>query len=516
MSRRVVGFFSLLVIVLAAIGLMAFTFLGTATGVAGNATSKAFGANVSLDTALSSSNVIGPLPHVVSDKLSTSNEAALVRIADIPPGGALIQEIAALYVQSKVDLTKGTAFASSDTAHVGLLRTARVVPGKVPLLPAVPAVPAVPAIPAVPAVPGVGGAALPATTFYNRVDLDAVHGVVNLDCTTLAGLRTASEVERLNAITKGSQILRLQVPDLNVDLKLIDTLTDNLGSTTDDHAAGLHIRVALDTLGLPPLPVLGNRIAEIWLYEVKGTNLTSPSLTNATVSASVTMVHAKILDKTTGLLEADIKIGHAEASLSNCGASPTPTPTVTTTSTNTATPDPFIVDTTKVVESINGVVTSTQAGLTASPGQEVEYSLTVFNRSSGPSCAITRVEDTLPSGMTLVSNAGDFGNGTYNQSDGTIVWDNLSIPNGEARRHGIVVRFNNGAPAGRYVNRFTATGTCGTFTAFAPAVEIPVQVLGVKFGETTPGTGVADTALWALGALTLVAAAGGVTVLRRQ
>lgn len=504
MSRRVVGFFSLLVIMLAAIGLMAFTFLGTATGVAGNATSKAFGANVSLDTALSSSNVIGPLPQVVSDKLSPSNEAALVRIADIPAGGALIQEIAALYVQSKVDLTKGTASASSDTAHVGLLRTAAVAPGKVPLLPAVPGV------------PGVGGAALPATTFYNRVDLDAVRGVVNLDCNTLAGLRTASEVERLNAITKGSQILRLQVPDLSVDLKLIDTLTDNLGSTTDDYAAGLHIRVALDTLGLPPLPVLGNRIAEIWLYEVKGTNLTSPSLTNATVSASVTMVHAKILDKTTGLLEADIKIGQAEASLSNCGASPTPTPTVTTTSTNTATPDPFIVDTTKVVESINGVVTSTQSGLTASPGQEVEYSLTVFNRSSGPSCAITRVEDTLPSGMTLVSNAGDFGNGTYNQSDGTIVWDNLSIPNGEARRQGIVVRFNNDAPAGRYVNRFTATGTCGTFTAFAPAVEIPVQVLGVKFGATTPGTGVADTALWALGALTLVAAAGGVTVLRRQ
>lgn len=500
MARKAFGLSSLAVIAIAAVGLMVFTFLGTATGVAGSATASAFGADLKVNTAVSSSSLVGPIPKVSADAATPTAEGSLVRIGEVPAGGALIQEIGALIVSSKVDLTAGTSRASSDTAHVGLLRTAPAG-GGLPLPLPLPA-----------PLPGGG-------TPYNRIDVDAIHGIVNLDCSQLASLRNASEVTRLNAITKGSQILGLSIPDLGINAKLFDTLTDNLGSTTDDHAAALRVRLDLATLGLPALPaplnVLNGNILEVTLYEVKGTNLTTPSLTNATVGASVTMLHVRVLDRTTLGLELDLRIGHAEATLSNCTTPPTTQPP-TTGGPTIIPPVTARVDVDKAVEAINGTAVLSQTGLKAERRQEVEYSLTVFNQSLPATCSINRVVDTLPEGMTFVSSAGDLGAGVYDAAANTITWDNLAIPGGAARRQGLLVRINDLTAGGTFVNQFTATGSCGTYTAVAPGIDVaPLRVEGVQIRGETPRTGVADNAWLLAGALMVAAAVGGTRVMRR-
>lgn len=505
MARKAFGLSSLAVIALAAVGLMVFTFLGTATGVAGNATARAFGADLRLNTALSSSSLAGPLPHVQADRNDTIEDASLVRIGEVPAGGGLIQEIGALIVNSKVDLTAGTARASSDTAHVGLLRTAPAA-----------------GLPALPLVGGLlGGAPIPAGTPYNRVDIDAIHGIVDLDCDKVASLRTASAKQRLETLTKGSQLLGLSVPDLGINVKVADTLNETLGP---DHLAFMRVRIDLAALGLPALPppldVLNGNLVEITIYEVKGNNLTTASLTNATVGATVDMLHIRVLDRLTLGVEVDLKVGHAEASLSNCASVPPTTqpPTTTPPTTQPPTlipPTVFTVDVAKVVESINGVNVITQSGLAAARGQEIEYSLSVFNQSLPGACAINKVVDELPANVTYVSSAGDFGAGVYDAATNTVTWDNLAIPGQIAKRQGLVLRINENAPGGTYVNRFTATGTCGTFTAVAPSVNVaaPTQVLGQRF--ETPRTGVADTALMVLGGLMLVAALGGTRLITK-
>lgn len=504
MARKAFGLSSLAVIALAAVGLMVFTFLGTATGVAGNATASAFGADLKLNTAVSSSSLVGPLPRVAADRNQTSDNASLVRIGETPPGGGLIQEIGALIVESKVDLTAGTARASSDTAHVGLLRTtpAGTLPGGGLL-------------------GGIlgGGNPLPTGQPYNRIDVDAIHGIVDLDCDTISSLRTASAKQRLETLTKGSQLLGLSVPDLGINVKVADTLNETLGP---DHMAFMRVRIDLAALGLPALPpplnVLNGNLVEVTIYEVKGNNLTTASLTNATVSTTVDMLHVRVLDRTTLGVEVDLKVGHAEASLSNCASVPPTTqpPTTTPPTTTPPTISTFRVDTAKVVESINGAAVITQSGLAAGRGQEVEYSLSVFNQSLPGACSINRVVDELPANTTFVSSAGDFGAGVYDAASHTITWDNLAIPGQIAKRQGLILRINENAPGGTYVNRFTATGTCGTFTAVAPAINVaaPTQVLGTQFRET-PRTGVADTALMVLGGLMLVAAIGGTRLISR-
>lgn len=501
MARKAFGLSSLAVIAIAAVGLMVFTFLGTATGVAGSATAGAFGADLKVNTAVSSSSLVGPIPQVTADAATPKADGSLVRIGEVPAGGALIQEIGALIVSSQVDLTAGTSRASSDTAHVGLLRTTPAGGGGLPLPLPLP-------------VPLPGGG-----TPYNRIDVDAIHGIVNLDCSQLASLRTASEVTRLNAITKGSQILGLSIPDLGINAKLFDTLTDNLGSATDDHAAALRVRLDLATLGLPPLPaplnVLNGNILEVTVYEVKGTNLTTPSLTNATVGASVDMLHIRVLDRTTLGLELDLRIGHAEATLSNCTTPPTTSPP-TTGGPTIIPPTTARVDVAKAVEAINATAVLSQTGLTAARGQEVEYSLTVFNQSLPASCSINRVVDTLPEGMTFVSSAGDLGAGVYDAATNTITWDNLAIPGGAARRQGLLVRINENTAGGTFVNQFTADGSCGTYTAVAPGIDVaPLRVGGTQFRGETPRTGVADTALLVVGALMVAVAFGGTRAMRR-
>lgn len=482
---------------------MAFTFLGSASGIAGNASASAYGARLSLDTALSSTSLVGPLPRAAADRIRVSDDASLARIADIPPGGALVQEIAALLVSSRIDLTDGSATASADTAHIGLLRTAAAGGGILPgILPGVLPVPAGPA--------------------YNRVDIDAIHGIVSLDCDTLSALRTgpggvpASEVTLLNAVTRGSRILSVDVPDLSIAGRLFDTLTDNLGNPADDHAAAFHFRLDLATLGVPPpLPALAGRLVEVWLYEVTGNNLRAPSLTNATVGASVDMVHVRVLDRLTLGIEADIRIGHAEASLSNCAAAPPPPPP--TNPTITPPPPNIFVNVGKAVEAINGNVVFSQTGLTAGRGQEVEYSLSVFNQSLPATCAITKVVDQLPANTTFVSSAGDFGGGFYNPVDNTVTFDGLAIPGQESRRQGLVLRIDSDAPAGIYVNRFTASGSCGSFLAEAPGISVAgvstTRVLPRKI--TTPGTGIADTTMMTLGGLFVAFALGGARLVRR-
>ncbi|HVL91025.1 MAG TPA: hypothetical protein VM841_12400 [Actinomycetota bacterium] len=484
-------------------GLMVFTFLGTATGVAGNATASAFGAQLKINTAVTSSSLVGPIPQAAADRNKTLENASLVRIGETPAGGALIQEIGALIVESKVDLVAGTARASSDTAHVGLLRTtpAGVAPG------------------------GVGGGLLggllgnnvvPGAAPYNRIDVDAIHGIVNLNCNTVTSLRNSSEKHRLETLTKGSQLLGLSIPDLGVNVKVADTLNERLGP---DHYAYTRVRIDLAALGLPALPpplnVLNGNLVEVTIYEVKGTNLTTASLTNATVSTTVDMLRVRVLDRTTLGVEVDLRVGHAEASLSNCGPPPTP-PTTHTPTTDPPTISTFHVDASKIVESINGAAVVTQSGLAAARGHEVEYSLNVFNRSLPGACSITRVVDHLPANTTFSSSAGDLGVGVYDAVAHTVTWDNLAIPGQIAKRQGLVLRINENAPGGTYVNRFTATGTCGTFTAVAPAINVavPIQVLGTQFRET-PRTGVADTALMVLGGLMLVAAIGGTRLISR-
>ncbi|HEX9697692.1 MAG TPA: hypothetical protein VGB64_15425 [Actinomycetota bacterium] len=502
MARKAFGLSSLAVIALAAVGLMVFTFLGTATGVAGNATAGAFGADLKLNTAVSSTSLVGPLPRVAADRNQTVQNASLVRIGEVPAGGGLIQEIGALIVESKVDLTAGTARASSDTAHVGLLRTTPAGVPPVPLLGGL-----------------LGGGVLPvAGTPYNRIDIDAIHGIVNLDCDTVTSLRTASAKTRLEALTKGSQLLGLSVPDLGVNIKVADTLNETLGP---DHLAFMRVRIDLATLGLPALPpplnVLNGNLVEITIYEVKGSNLTTASLTNATVGATVDMLHVRVLDRTTLGIEVDLRVGHAEASLSNCASVPPTTqpPTTTPPTTTPPTISTVRVDAAKVVESINGAAVITQTGLAAARGQEIEYSLSVFNQSLPGVCSIDRVVDQLPANTTFVSSAGDFGAGVYDAASHTVTWNNVAIPGQLAKRQGLVIRINEAAPGGTYVNQFTATGTCGTFTAVAPGIDVnaPTQVLGQRF--ETPRTGVADTALMVLGGLMLVAAIGGTRLIRR-
>lgn len=512
MSRRVFGFCSLTAIAVAAVGLMMFTLLGTATGVAGNATASAFGARVSLDTPLTSLALIGPLPRVAADRLNVTASDSLLKIGPLPANGALIDEIAALKVTSDVNLTAGTANATSTTAHVGLLRnptSGLPVPVPVPnpggLLPLPPL-----------NLPIVGNLLGPGQgTSGNAIDLSVVKGIANLNCNTLAGLQGQNEVGLLNAITQGSHIAQVEIQALGINLGVLQDVSDNLGSTTDDHAAALHVRLDLGLLGLPAL-----RIVEIWLYEVQGTNLRTPSLTNATVGVSVDMVHVKVLDKATGLLEADVKVGHAEASLSNCGIIPPPPPP--TIPTNPVVFPPAVdltrnVPVTKAVEGINGVVVASQEGLTARPGQEVEYSITVFNRSVAL-CSVTSVVDQLPSNMSLVSTAGDLGGGRYDPISNTVTWDNLSIPNGEAKRQGIVVRLANNAPNGTYVNRAVADGSCGRFEGVAPGILVrEAAILGTQFRRETPRTGVSDSAMMIVGGAMLVLAVGSTRfVLRRN
>ncbi|MGH2830066.1 MAG: hypothetical protein ACRDJM_06240, partial [Actinomycetota bacterium] len=471
MSRRVFGFISLTVIAMMAVGLMMFTLLGTATGAAGNASASAYGVRVSLDTPLTSLALIGPLPRVAADKFNVTAKDALLKIGEVPAGGALIQEIAALKVESAVNLATGTASGLSETAHIGLIKNPTappLVPGGGGLLGGI-----LGGLPVIGPLLGPGQG-----TSGNAIDLSAVKGVANLNCNTLASLQGLNEVGLLNAITAGSRIAQVEVQPLDLKLAVVDTLKDSLGNPNDDHAAGFHLRIDLGLLGLPSL-----RVVEIWLYEVQGNNLRTPSLTNSTVGVTVDMVHVKVLDKATGLLEADIKIGHTEASLSNCGAAPIPNPSVSTP------PGVIIppavqtrdVPVTKAIESINGVVIASQEGLTARPGQEIEYSITVFNRSIS-SCAVTSVVDQIPLNMTLVSTAGDLGGGRYDPISNTVIWDGLSIPSGSARRQGIVVRLAANAPNGTYVNRAIADGSCGRFEGIAPGILVrEATVLGTRF-----------------------------------
>lgn len=478
MKRRLVAFATVTTLT---IGFLAFGFLRTATSVASSGLARSFGASLELVTATGSSALVAPLPEISADKENPKAEQALVRIADQPAGPAsLIDEIAALYVTGSVDVAAETATATADTARVALLET--------PTAASVASL--LGSIDLTDLVGSIGRLNLPAAAATEPAILaDALHGVVNLSCRQLdEQLRGMPSLERLQAITQGSIAQQVKIKPLGIDTlstelpvvgninKLNDNDFDRYDATTrKERAAAYHLRVDLpviDALGIKA----GTRLLEIAIYEVNAENLTAPNLAEATVRASVDMLHVTILDKITGLAELDLKIGHAETSLTNCAQ---------------GTDDVLV---TKLVDSIGGVTTVGQTGLTAKPGDVVAYKLGLTNRSSRI-CSVTNIVDQIPTGFTFVSTAGDFGNGVFDARTNRLTWSGVSFGPGPLKTQTVTLRISPTIPSGIYVNRATATGTCTPATAEAPGIQVlgPITVNVLKTVESIAGKLVTTT-----------------------
>lgn len=641
MKRRLLAFFT---VAFLTNGFLAFGFFGSATSVAQDGLARSFGAAVDLTLGTSTSSLISPLPLVTADKTTTEAERALVRLADIPAGPtSLIDEIAALYVTGRVDVEKEMAIATSDTARVALLESPDV-PAQLPGL----------NLDDLLGLVGTIGklqppAAVPLVSTSPTILADALHGIVTMSCPQLETLRSASTLARLQEITKGSVAQQVKIKGVldTKDVALpvlgnINTLNVDLSSglpAGKERAAAYNLRIdlpAIEALGIKA----GTRLLELSIYEVNAENLKAANLREATVRTSVDMLHVTVLDKVTNLLEVDIKVGHAETSLSRCAPPPSvesvpfdklvdaidgvrtvsqigltakpgdvvdygmpirnnstngcvitkivdhlpagfspasanltnafgtgvynaadrtvtwnnmnlragqgltgklpallsasiPTGTyfnraVATGSTPSGACGPFearapgiqvlgdiTVDVLKTISSIGGITVTPSTSLTAKPGQEVLYKLLVTN-TSRESCTISQVVDQLPEGFAMSSTAGQLGAGTYDSVANTITWDGLEIAPGESAEQGIVTEISTSIRPGRYRNRATATGSCGTFEGRSPAITVS-GVLGniVRRTGPTPRTGINDQLMW-FGPLLLVVAVVGTTVLRRS
>jgi uncharacterized repeat protein (TIGR01451 family) len=467
------------------IGFLAFGFFGAASSVAEGGLARSFGASVDLTTLTGTSSLIAPLPLVSADKANPEAENALIRIVDQPAGPtSLIDEIAALYVTGRVNVATETAVATSDTARVALLETIDT-PAALPSLDLNDVLGLVGSL-------GTPKSSVPLSSSPSIV-ADALHGIVTLSCPQLETLRTSTSLQRLQAITQGSLAQQVKIkPILNLDttnteLPVVGNINklnvDLGGSSGKERAAAYHLRLdlpAIDALGIKA----GTRLLEIAIYEVNAENLKAANFKEVTVRTAVDMLHVTVLDKITGLPEVDARVGHAEAALVGCGAAKVPTSV-----------DVSVV---KLVSQIGGLAPTSQTGLTAKPGDDVVYSLQIANHSL-ETCAITQAVDQLPTGFGYVSDSGGLGSGSFDSTTNKITWSGLNIQPGGSATQSINVRLSQTIPSGIYINRVTATGTCGTFNASAPGIEvlgrITVEVLktissigGVAVKPTTPLT----------------------------
>jgi uncharacterized repeat protein (TIGR01451 family) len=477
MKRRLLAFLTVTTLTM---GFLAFGFFGSATSIAQSGFGRSFGASVDLVTGSGTTSLIAPLPSISVDKANPEAEKSLVRIVDQPPGPtSLIDEIAALYVTGRVDVTSEMAVATSDTARVALLETPDVQA----------ALPGLDVNDLLGLVGTLGKLqAIPAVTSSPSIVADALHGIVTLSCPQLETLRTATTLQRLQAVTQGSLAQQVKIKPLNLDttntelpvVGNINKLNVDLGGTNGkERAAAYHLRVdlpAIEALGI----TAGTRLLEIAIYEVNSENLKAANFREVTVRTAVDMLHVTVLDKITGLPEVDVRVGHAEAALTGCG-----TPSV---------PTSVDVSVVKLVDKIAGIAPTSQTGLTAKPGDEVVYSLRIANTSS-EACAITQAVDQLPTGFGYVSDSGALGTGSFNSGTNKITWSNLNIQPGGSATQAITVKLSPSIPSGIYVNRVTATGTCGTFNGSAPGIQVlgPITVDVVKTISSIAGVTLTPT-----------------------
>jgi len=180
---------------------------------------------------------------------------------------------------------------------------------------------------------------------------------------------------------------------------------------------------------------------------------------------TVNAIHVQVFETNTNLLYADIKVAHSHAA-AYCPGVPnggTETPPAT------SAPVSISKHVTSTTSDANG---DSDGTATAFPGDNVNWKITFKNNSTtGVSCQLIRIIDTLPPHFTFVSSSGDLTKGATpdTSTPPDVIWDNAggyNLDPGQSLSETLVAHIASDTPPGWYTNLLTVdNATCGTFSS---------------------------------------------------